>query len=191
MTKIPLIQRVLFDAIYTQSQEPQRPNSSLCAFWIANNANFLHTSYEDSDQTARMRRLIWVFDGSTCQTVRFLRLWIIWLLSLRMKTLAKWLVRPVKTQISLGIHPVWSESSLCPQWVVKDPSFLHTDSKDSDQTGRMPRLIWVFAGRTWHLFRFCRALAQLWSSLHTYKIPWSKCSTTCSFTFVVRYYLEL
>ena len=61
-------------------------------------------------------------------------------------------VRPVKTQISLGSRPVWSESSTCPQWVVKDPSFLHADSDDSDQTGRMPRLIWVFAGRTATLF---------------------------------------
>ena len=57
-------------------------------------------------------------------------------------------VRPAKTQISLGIRPVWSESSLCVQWVAKDPSFLHADSEDSDQIGRMPRLIWVFAGRT-------------------------------------------
>ena len=57
-------------------------------------------------------------------------------------------VRPAKTQISLGIHPVWSESSLCAQCVAKDPMLLHVDSEDSDQTGRMPRLIWVFAGRT-------------------------------------------
>ena len=57
-------------------------------------------------------------------------------------------VRPAKTQISLGIHPVWSEPSLCIQWVAKDPRFLHADSEDSDQTGQMPRLIWVFAGRT-------------------------------------------
>ena len=63
-------------------------------------------------------------------------------------------LRPAKTQISLGICPVWSESSLCAQWVAKDPSFLHTDSEDSDQTGRMPRLIWVFAGRTCHFVRF-------------------------------------
>ena len=28
------------------------------------------------------------------------------------------------------------------------PSFLHADSEDSDQTGRMPTLIWVFAMRT-------------------------------------------
>ena len=61
-------------------------------------------------------------------------------------------VHPAKTQISLGICPVWSGSSLCTQWVAKDPSFLHADSEDSDQTGRMPRLIWVFAGRTTTLF---------------------------------------
>ena len=47
-------------------------------------------------------------------------------------------VRPAQTQISLGIRPVWSESSLCAQWV--DPMFLHADSEDSDQTGRKRRL---------------------------------------------------
>ena len=41
-------------------------------------------------------------------------------------------VHPAKTQISLGICPVWSESSLCAQWVhvAKDPSFRHADSED-------------------------------------------------------------
>ena len=57
-------------------------------------------------------------------------------------------VRPAKTQISLGICPVWSVSSLCTQWVAKDQSFLHVDSEDPDQTGQMPRLIWVFTGGT-------------------------------------------
>ena len=52
-----------------------------------------------------------------------------------------WPVGPVKTQISLGIHPVCSKSLQCAQWVAKDPSFLHADSEDSDQTGQMPRLI--------------------------------------------------
>ena len=33
------------------------------------------------------------------------------------------------------------QSSLCVQWVAKDPSFRPADSEDSDQTGRMPRLI--------------------------------------------------
>ena len=63
----------------------------------------------------------------------------------------KWPVRPSKTPISLGICPVWSESSPCAQWVAKvDARFLHVNSEDSDQTGRMPRLIWVFVGRTCH-----------------------------------------
>ena len=57
-------------------------------------------------------------------------------------------VHPGKTQISLGIRPGWSESWLCAQWVIKVPKFLHADREDSDQTGRMPRLIWVFAGGT-------------------------------------------
>ena len=57
------------------------------------------------------------------------------------------------------LRSVWAsaqshQSSLCAQWVAKDPSCLHADSKDSDQTGRMPRLIWVFAGRTCHFVGF-------------------------------------
>ena len=51
-------------------------------------------------------------------------------------------------------RPVCSESSLCDQWVAKDPSVLHADSEDSDQTGRMSRLIRVFAGRTCHFVGF-------------------------------------
>ena len=65
-----------------------------------------------------------------------------------------WPLHPVKTQIRLGIHPVWSESSLCAKWVAKEPSFLHADSEDSDQAGQMPRLIWVFARRKNHFVGF-------------------------------------
>ena len=35
------------------------------------------------------------------------------------------------------------QSSLCTQWVAKNPSFHHADSEDPDQSGQMPRLIWV------------------------------------------------
>ena len=66
----------------------------------------------------------------------------------------KWHVRPAKTQISLGIRPVWSESLLCAQWVAMDLSFLRVDSEDSDRTGRMPRLIWVFARHTGNFVGF-------------------------------------
>ena len=37
-------------------------------------------------------------------------------------------VHPAKTRINLGICPVWSESSLCTQWVDKEQSFLRADS---------------------------------------------------------------
>ena len=45
----------------------------------------------------------------------------------------KMAVRPAKTQISLASAQS-DQSSLCAQWVTKDPSFLHADSEDSDQT---------------------------------------------------------
>ena len=84
-------------------------------------------------------------------------------------------VHPANTQISLGIRPDWSESSLCTQWVAKDQSFLHADSDDSDQTGRMPRLIGVFAGRTLTLLVLsCRGSNGIKSSL--FPDSYGKCS---------------
>ena len=63
------------------------------------------------------------------------------LLSLFMSNLSRLMTKPTNwlcaQRISLAIGPVWSESSLCAKWVAKDPSFLHADGEDSDQTGRM------------------------------------------------------
>ena len=60
----------------------------------------------------------------------------------------KWHVRQAKTQISLGIRPLWSESSLSAWRKLGSLATYWANSEDSDQTGWMPRLIWVFAGRT-------------------------------------------
>ena len=57
-------------------------------------------------------------------------------------------VLPATTQIRLGIRPVWSESSLSAWRKLWSLATQWAHSKDSDLTGRMPRLIWVFAGRT-------------------------------------------
>ena len=46
--------------------------SSLGEFWIAKDAMLFHAGNEDSDQTARMRRRIWVFVERTYPMVRFL-----------------------------------------------------------------------------------------------------------------------
>ena len=66
-------------------------------------------------------------------------------------------VRPAKTQISLGIRPVWSESSLSAWRKLVSLANPWAHSEDSDQTERMPRLCWVFAGHTLILlFLSCR-----------------------------------
>ena len=71
---------------------------------------------------------------------------------------AKWPVRPAKTQISLGIRPIWSASSLS-TW--RNLGFLASHwahSEDSDLTGRVSRPIRVFTGPTCHFVGF----AMLW-----------------------------
>ena len=78
-------------------------------------------------------------------------------------------VRPAKAQISLGIRPVWSESSLSAQRKLGSLATHWTHSEDSDQTGRMPRLIRVFAGRTTTLLVLsCRGsyYSSIWSEYH-------------------------
>ena len=44
-----------------------------CAFWITDDAKFLRSETEDPNQTAWMRRLIWVFIWHTRQKARFYR----------------------------------------------------------------------------------------------------------------------
>ena len=95
-------------------------------------------------------------------------------------------VRPAKTQISLGIRPVWPEFSQCAQWVAEDTMFLHADREDSDQTGRMPRLIWVFAGRRFTLLvLLCRGsfrqiarfkFQNLSTMSYPFRVLWLQCS---------------
>ena len=63
----------------------------------------------------------------------------------------KWSVRPAKTQISLGIHPVWSVFAVrCKDSQVPKASSCGQQMLWSDwgQTGPLLRLIWVFNGRT-------------------------------------------
>ena len=74
----------------------------------------------------------------------------------------KMAVHPAKTQISLGICPVWSES-LLPAWRNLGSSATHwAHREDSDQSGRIPRLIWVFAGRTCHFVGFVMRQLKSW-----------------------------
>ena len=77
----------------------------------------------------------------------------------------KMTVCPAKTQISLGICPVWSESSLCTLWVAKDPSFLNADSDVSIRLGGCPGC--SESSRDAHSFCwFCHKAAYILQSLY-------------------------
>ena len=107
------------------------PFSCLCKIYvIAINGILTFCSYVIMDSQTHI--FGWYYSSKT----HIHAIWIIFFNKLR------------KTQISLGIRPVWSESLLCAQWVAKCSVLLQADSEDSDQTGRMRRLIWVFAWRT-------------------------------------------
>ena len=67
---------------------------------------------------------------------------------------------PPKTQISRGIRPVWSEPSLCPQWVAKGSVLLQANSEDwSDWVDAQVdlSLCWAHMPLCW----VCREAAQL------------------------------
>ena len=75
-------------------------------------------------------------------------LWYVHDLSRLVRKPTNWHERQAKTQISLGICPVWSESLLSAWRKLMSLATHWAHSEDSDETGRMPRLIWDFAGRT-------------------------------------------
>ena len=84
----------------------------------------------------------------------------------------KWPERPVKTQISLGIHPVWSEFSLS-EWRKLGSLATHSPHSKDWSDWWMPRLIWVFAGRTGHFDGFVmRKLKWQWSGTCRNNIKW-------------------
>ena len=140
------------------------------ALGVGLNSLSIHFAVKDSDLRKKNRcvsqlgRLLWNChsDPSICSPI-FVKPHLVLLycsirigsyLSCSMTKPTKWPMRPAKTRISLGIRPVWSEASLCLQWVAKDTWFLHADSEGSDQTRWVPRLIWVFAGCTAHFVGF-------------------------------------
>ena len=66
----------------------------------------------------------------------------------------KWSVCAAKTQISLVIRSAWPESLLS-TWRRFFLGTHNAHSEDSDKTGQMPKLIWIFAGCTGHIVLSC------------------------------------
>ena len=91
---------------------------------------------------------------SSVHSCQSLHSWHTHYMSHVMRKPTKWHVLPAKTQISLGIRPVWSGSSLSAWRKLGSLAAHWMHSEDSDQTGRIPRLIWVFTGRTGNFVGF-------------------------------------
>ena len=111
---------------------------------------------EDSNQITRMRRLFWIFAECIWPKASFLRLllnwcWIIinicWISQRTTKPTIR-LVRPAKTQISLRIRAVWSESSLIARAFYSRRAYSKGINENPCDTEWIYRLIWVFAGHT-------------------------------------------
>ena len=94
---------------------------------------------------------------------------------LRRKT-NKMTVRPAKTQISLGICPVGSESSLSAWRKLGSLATQWAHSEDADQTGRMPRLIWVFP---WAHSLFVVFVIRRFNYNNKSTYNWSALSSSC------------
>ena len=126
-----------------------------------------------------MYRLIWVFSGQTGLIVSFaMRFFAIidrsYYMGRNMRKHTWWYVHLTKTQISLRIRTVWSDSSLSTWRNFASLAIQTAPSEDSDQsahsrrlirifTGRILNLVWIFTGRicpkilflTLRLLRFC------------------------------------
>ena len=80
----------------------------------------------------------------------------------------KWHVHPLKTLISLGIRPVWSESSLCTYGLLRTQCFfMRTDRADAKAD---LSLHWTHMSFCW----FCHAVAQMLNK-NLIRILWMRC----------------
>ena len=94
-------------------------------FVLSHSSCIVCANKEGSVATALMRRLAWALAVRICDTYPFL------------KYMSRGMTKPTKSESSLS---TWRTIGSLPiHWA---------HSEESDQTGRMPKLSWVFAGRT-------------------------------------------
>ena len=117
----------------------QSDQSSLWAQWVAKDPSFLHV---DSKTLIRQADL----------SLRWAHMPFCWFCHEAAQ------VFPTRRtqRILRYIRPVWSESSLWAQWVTKDPSFLHVDSKTLIRQADLS-LRWAHMPFCW----FCHEAAQV------------------------------
>ena len=129
---------------------------------------FICATSQGSGETARMPRLNWDFAvtyvvstiiacaGSYIWAHVLAHIWADAQADLSLHIYRPWQNQQNHLCTQWRLRSAWAstqthQSSLCSLWVAKDPNLLQADNKDSDQTGQMTRLIWVFAGWIGHL----------------------------------------
>ena len=154
----------------------QSDQYSLCAQRVAEDLSFLHADSEDPDQTGRIPRLIWVFAGRTVTLLvlswRSLSAEFYPMIDVNVwKQMSRDMTKPTKwlcaqRRLRSAWAPSLMKSSLSAWRKLGSLATYWAYSEGSDQTGRMPRLILVFAGRTLILLVLsCRG-----SNLDCYKL---------------------
>ena len=171
--------------IWTKIYSPTSPWQLCTMFWLINRISQLQTSYWKAQEVSQSQpapgtgrkadaqhKTTHMMKTKSKQTSSFISSQAINLLNSLNKNepphdkTNKMNIRSAKTQISLGIRPVWSESSLCAQWVAtcKGPSILHADSEASDRLGGCPG--WSESSLAAQSFcRFCHEAAQMTTKL--------------------------
>ena len=86
----------------------------------------------------------------------------------------KWVCAQRRLRSAWASRTVWSESSLCAQWVAKDPSFLHADSEDwSDWAEAQADLSLRWAHSHFISFVMSRLIyCLMWIRERSWKCPW-------------------
>ena len=118
-------------------------------------------------------RMIWAYAGRTGRFVVMLRLFSI--LEPPHDKLTKWHVRSAKTQISLDIHPVWSESSLSAWRKLRSLAIQSAHSGDADLS-----LSWAHMPFCW----FCQEAAHCWIAPVKRGLEKISCSKMCVYKFI-------
>ena len=94
--------------------------------------------------------------------------------------MSRLLTKPTKWQCAQRrLRSSWAsaqsnQSSLTVRRNIGSSATRWANCEDSDQTGRMPRLIWVFAGRTYHFVGFVMTrliLLLILEGTHSYVCP--------------------
>ena len=164
----------LYFSFYTQKYQFLSPPKTTSSH---HKSRYQQTMYQNVDGYSELECLV------TCFSSQGKRVWVfclMWWLSVCRLQMSRLMSKPTKwmcaqRRLSLAWASTYSNQNLrCVLSGYLSTQAFFMRSEDSDQTGRIPRLIWVFAGRTVILF------VLTWGGSNCLLSP-SCCLTECCF----------